>query len=104
SPCSFSRRMTNCPGFCLCAMRGASITNRLMPGARNSACWILNMCPHGLLYLIAWPTEHCPECEAEVAVTCVTRECEEDHAASCGSANRWRIPVGCAAYQGHVPR
>src|ERR1022692_2988196 len=25
-------------------MRGASITNRLIPGARNSACWILNMC------------------------------------------------------------
>src|SRR5208337_4652532 len=36
------RTMTNCPGFCLRAMRGASMTNRLIPGARNSACKILN--------------------------------------------------------------
>src|SRR5579885_1997321 len=36
------RRMTNCPGFCLRAMRCASITNRLIPGARNCAWMILN--------------------------------------------------------------
>src|SRR5437660_1086228 len=34
--------MTNCPGFCFRAMRGASITNRLIPGARNCAWTILN--------------------------------------------------------------
>src|SRR5579864_846062 len=36
------RRITNCPGFCLRAMRGASMTNRLIPGARNCAWTILN--------------------------------------------------------------
>ena len=35
SPVSLTRMITNCPGLCLRAMRGASITKRLMPGAMN---------------------------------------------------------------------
>jgi len=37
SPCSWRRKMMNCPGFCLPAIRGASMTKRLMAGAMNSA-------------------------------------------------------------------
>ncbi len=73
SPCSYSLRITNCPGFCLRAMRGASITNRLMPGARNSACSILNMFPHELPYRIL------SGMLGQGAVTQVTREREQDH-------------------------
>src|SRR5450631_1058000 len=42
------RTMTNCPGFCLRAMRGASMRNRLIPGARNSAWRILNISTSGI--------------------------------------------------------
>src|SRR5205085_12400351 len=36
SPCSLTRTMTNWPGFCSRAIREASITKRLIPGARRS--------------------------------------------------------------------
>src|SRR5664279_3324685 len=42
------RTMMNWPGFCLRAMRGASMRNRLIPGARNSAWRILNISASGI--------------------------------------------------------
>ena len=43
SPCSWRRRIRNWPGFCLRAMRGASMTNCLMLRPTVRASTILNM-------------------------------------------------------------
>src|ERR1039458_9236908 len=63
SPQSSSRTMTNCPGRCLRAIRGALITNSLIPRANGRASTISNTIPStldsaGVCTLSLWHTSH----------------------------------------------
>src|SRR5580692_10874772 len=49
SPQSSRRTITNCPGFCLRAMRGALITNSLIPRAKGRASTMSYTVPSALI-------------------------------------------------------
>src|ERR1035441_8667591 len=59
SPASSSRTMTNWPGFCFLAMRGALISNSFMPRAKGRAATIGNTGDPPLLILLRVSTGVC---------------------------------------------